>query len=94
MPFTKITMPVTPEKNRSTKPTKATKRPSHAVLFALTWMVGLGVLALGAAWMYWFVVIERNDLPWGALLLIPCVAVIAAVTFRNHFSGNQVPKKD
>ncbi|TDY42299.1 hypothetical protein BX592_122108 [Paraburkholderia rhizosphaerae] len=55
-------------------------------MYALTWLVGLATLALGAGWMYWFVVVERNELPWGALLLIPCVAVIAAVTFRNHFS--------
>jgi hypothetical protein len=74
-----MTMPTTPGKNKSAK------RPSPAVLYALTWVIGLGVLALGAVWMYWFVVIERNDLPWGALLLLPCVAVIAAVTFRNHF---------
>jgi hypothetical protein len=72
-------MPATPEHP------KTTKKPSHATLYALTWLIGLGTLALGAGGLYWYVAVERNELPWGALLLIPCVAVIAAVTFRSHF---------
>jgi hypothetical protein len=72
-------MPVNPDDP------KAERKPSHATLYALTWVVGLGTLALGAGGLYWYVVLERNELPWGALLLIPCVAVIAAVTFRNQF---------
>jgi hypothetical protein len=72
-------MPATPEHS------KTAKKPSRATLYALTWLIGLATLALGAGWLYWYVAIERNELPWGALLLIPCVAVIAAVTFRSHF---------
>ena len=73
-------MPVTPDHP------KTPKKLSSGTLYALTWLIGLATLALGAGWLYWFVAVERNELPWGALLLIPCVAVIAAVTFRNHFS--------
>jgi hypothetical protein len=74
------TMPATPEQS------KTAHKTSHPMLATFTWLVGIGVLALGFGTLYWYVAIERNELPWGALLLIPCVAVIAAVTFRNHFS--------
>jgi hypothetical protein len=73
------TMPATPEHS------KPVRKP-QAMLATITWLVGIAVLALGFGWLYWYVAVERNELPWGALLLIPCVAVIAAVTFRNHFS--------
>ncbi|HEY3596874.1 MAG TPA: hypothetical protein VGL08_05070 [Paraburkholderia sp.] len=73
-------MPATPEKSRTTK------RLSPTTLYVSTWLIGLGTLALGAGALYWYVAVERYELPWGALLLIPCVAVIAAVTFRNHFN--------
>ena len=56
------------------------------MLATITWLVGIGVLAIGFGALYWYVAVERYELPWGALLLIPCVAVIAAVTFRNYFS--------
>ena len=74
------TMPATPEQS------KPAHKSSHAMLATITWLVGIAVLLLGFGTLYWYVAIERNELPWGALLLIPCVAVIAAVTFRNHFS--------
>ncbi|MDQ7978025.1 hypothetical protein QYH69_12315 [Paraburkholderia sp. SARCC-3016] len=73
-------MPATPEHSKNAR------KPSQAVLATITWLVGIGVLVLGFGGLYWYVAIERNELPWGALLLIPCVAVIAAVTFRNYFS--------
>jgi hypothetical protein len=55
------------------------KRPSNFVLNCLTVLVGLGVLAVGLAYLIF------NDVPIFAIPLVVTVPVIAAVAFRNSF---------
>ncbi len=53
------------------------KHPSKAMLNLMTWLVGLGILAIGLAYLIF------NETPVFAIPLVVTVPVIAAVAFRD-----------